>query len=457
MKLKNKINLYTVGLFVILLIIVTSVIYFLFSYLLISAELERTKEEISRKSGEISQFMENIPRENLLRAYVPVDGMVRLVDSEGEVVSTAIDGTFPYRNFEDARFYMSEHHDTLERNGLFALSSMPFILENGEVGNIQIFRSIERTAEILRVLIIVLIIVSVMVMVPVVISSRVLSRLITAPILSMIRTMTDIRKSGQFRQLEINNTSNDELQEMAVTFNHMIELLEGNYEKQKQFTSNASHELRTPITIIESYANLLKRRGKQDPKIWDESIEAIHSEALRMKDLTEQLLLLTKSNEEWTMNLEQIHINALIRSTINDFENAYQRDVFLKEETDVLIKSDHQKLKQLLYIFLDNARKYSDDVIEIVVGKNDGLFIQIKDRGIGMSEAELKKVFERFYRVDKARNRKTGGIGLGLTIAKEMANALSIRIEMNSVEQSGTTVTLLFDSQSVVEQGREHS
>ena len=109
------------------------------------------------------------------------------------------------------------------------------------------------------------------------------------------------------------------------------------------------------------------------------------------------------------------------------------------------VTSDVQKLKQLLFIFLDNARKYSDEYISVYIGKtSDEPYLRIEDRGIGIPKEDLPKVFDRFYRVDKARTRKQGGSGLGLSMANEIADALDIRIEMDSLEGRGTTVTLFF-------------
>ena len=133
------------------------------------------------------------------------------------------------------------------------------------------------TEEMLAVLRIVLIAVTIIAMIPVLISSTILSNFIARPIRWMINTMKEIQTSGQFKRLSLEEKSKDELVEMGKTFNHMIDLLQANFEKQEQFVSNASHELKTPLTVIESYASLLKRKGWQRPDLFDESIEAIHS------------------------------------------------------------------------------------------------------------------------------------------------------------------------------------
>jgi signal transduction histidine kinase len=201
--------------------------------------------------------------------------------------------------------------------------------------------------------------------------------------------------------------------------------------------------LKTPLTIIESYANLLKRRGLERPDLFHESVEAIHSEAIRMREMTEQLLLLANHQEQWNIEKEIVNLNEITSESVKVFQNAYHRKVEIHSSDDTIeATTDIQKLKQLLFIFLDNARKYSDDDISVYIGKT---FIRIEDRGIGIPKAELPKVFDRFYRVDKARTRKQGGSGLGLSMAKEISDAIGVRIDIESVEGIGTKVTLFFE------------
>ena len=205
------------------------------------------------------------------------------------------------------QFYTQEKIERIEYEGKhYAFKTIPIILQNGEVANLQVYNSIQMTVEDLAVLRFVLIIVTIIALIPVVLSSRILSNLITKPIISLIETMTDIRKSGQFKRIELEEGSKDELYEMRETFNHMIDLLETNFEKQDQFVANASHELRTPLTIIESYSSLLKRRGLNEPDLFHESIEAIHSESIRMKNMIEQLLLLAKHDAEWKIQKKSL-------------------------------------------------------------------------------------------------------------------------------------------------------
>ncbi|MEW9050208.1 MAG: HAMP domain-containing sensor histidine kinase [Neobacillus sp.] len=446
MKLKNKINLYTAFLFAILLIVMNLSIYYSFSKLILNSELNTAKKEMIQITKDIGKSLGAVPDAVLLRAYVPLNGMIQIVTEDNTSLSTVTSPDEQQLIKKKTVFYVKDLSQTISYNQrLYTFISAPIIIQDGFVANLQITKSLEPARDILITLRWVLIIVTLITLIPVLISSKVLSKLITKPVSTMIKTMTDIRQSGQFKRLELDGNSKDELFQMGETFNHMMELIEVNFEKQKQFVSNASHELRTPLTIIESYSSLLKRRGLKEPELFAESIDAIHSEAIRMQELTEQLLLLAQNHEQWNIEISKLNLTDWLIQIVTTFETAYNRRVELVQDLTkpMFIRTDEKKLRQLLFIFLDNARKYSQSSITISTGlTNDSTFIKIMDNGIGIREEELPKVFDRFYRVDKARSRKLGGTGLGLSIAKEIAAAMGINLQLESQEGIGTTATL---------------
>lgn len=449
MKLRNKINLYTAFLFAFLLILMNLGVYYSFNKLIVDSELTTSTRELEKITENVGKSINTFPIDMLLSAHIPINGMLQIVTADNKAISTVTSPTEQNLSKRKASLYQGEVNETIiYQDQPYTFTSIPIILQDGSIANLQMTKSMQPASDILSILRIVLIMVTLLAMIPALISSRVLSNLITKPVTSMIRTMTEIRQSGRFKRLELEKSSKDELYQMGETFNHMIELLEVNFEKQQQFVSNASHELKTPLTIIESYANLLKRRGLEEPKLFSESIEAIHSEAIRMKEMTEQLLTLARNQEHWNIESEQIILDEFINGTVKAFQNAYnQRTAFVNNHvTPITIETDEKKLKQLMFIFLDNARKYSDDLITVETGVINGeVYIKIIDRGIGIPKDELPKVFDRFYRVDKARSRKQGGTGLGLSIAKEIANAIGVKINLESNADAGTTAILIFE------------
>ena len=446
MKLRNRINLYTAVLFVVLLIVMNLFIYYLFSKLMVNSELDQAKAEAEQIANGINEATGLVPPDDLLRAYVPINGMIRITLEDVKGPSPVTAPTEKELMNMKEQYFAEERSERIQYNKRdYTFESLPIIWVDGQVANLQITKSLQSVTDNLKILRIVLIMVTLIAMIPVIISSRLLSQLITTPITSLINTMSDIQKSGQFKRIQMESPSKDELAEMGDTFNHMIDILESNSEKQEQFVSNASHELKTPLTVIESYASLLKRRGKSDPQIFGEAVEAIHSEAIAMREMTEQLLLLAKPNEKWNIQLQTVQLAEEVKQSIQIFQKGFSREIHLEITDEVTIETDKGRLKQLIYIFLDNARKYSEDTIDVTVGKKDDqAVIKIADRGIGIPKEDLPKVFDRFYRVDKARSRKLGGTGLGLSLAQELAESLGARIMIESLEGVGTTVMIIF-------------
>ena len=462
MKLKSKIHFYSSILFAVLIIIMNISIYLLFNHFSLKSEVGQVETDAVAIAKGIQSSSSSIPLPDLLRAYVPVDGMLEIVSKSNNRYPPITSPTQPELSKRTAVFYAQKTTEIITfGHESYVLVSIPVIWQNGEVVNIQVTESLRETMKNLQSLRFVLVAVTLIALIPVYISGRLLGKLIMQPIRTMTTTMRDIQESGEFKQLALESKSKDELVEMGETFNHMIELLQGNFAKQESFVANASHELRTPLTVIESYASLLKRKGMERPDLFNESIEAIHSEAIRMREMTEQLLLLARNKEQWVIKKEQLEATELAMASAVAFQNAYHRDVHVEGESSLIVHSDSQLLKQLLFIFLDNAFKYSKESITVTLGKSDSsgnlnktektvqkykkVWIRIADRGVGIPKQELEKVFDRFYRVDKARSRQNGGLGLGLSLAREISDALGAKIEMDSLESVGTTVTIILN------------
>ncbi|AOZ93775.1 sensor histidine kinase [Paenibacillus crassostreae] len=452
MRLRSKIHLYSSVLFAVLLILMNLATYYTFSQLSMNNQLHRAEAQTLQIANAMRQVAGEIPTQDLLRGYVPINGMIQMLGPDGTslapVTSVSQQHLSQLPGVYDTNKKVQVFDDLDQR---YVMVSIPVIWSDGVVMNIQVTESIQSTMDTLRVLRLVLIVVTCVALIPVLVSIRLLSAVIMKPISAMTLTMKEIRRSGRFNRLQLQGQSKDELMEMSMTFNDMIELLENNYKKQEQFVANASHELKTPLTIIESYANLLRRRGLDRPEIFTESIEAIHSEAMRMKDMTEQLLLLAKHKEQWNIRLDNVNLTELTIGSAKAFRNAYGKEIRVNGQPEVFGYSDESKLKQLLFIFLDNAQKYSDDDIVVEVGAlSDDRFIRIIDRGIGIAKDKLPYVFDRFYRVDEARTRQAGGAGLGLSLAVEIAEAIGVRIELDSVEGEGTTAELWIPEGNVI-------
>lgn len=443
MKLKNKIHLGTSVLLVVIVILMNTAVYFAASFMLREADVERAAADAAQIAGGVSSPAKSITSSDLLRAYAPANGMVRVILPDGTVDGVAVSPDASGLRERAAAFTKGEKREIIrdDKGSSYARVALPVIWRGGEVASLELWEDLQATERILTILRGVLFAALLIAVIPAVISARVLGAIISNPVEQMTETMRRIRKSGTHERIETNGSRHDELQDMALTFNDMMNLLEENYRKQEAFVQNASHELKTPLTVVESYARLLKRRGKDYPDLFDESVEAIYEEALRMKELTQQLLALARRDETWNVKMETADTAVFVRETADSFQRAYKRRVDVRMKGTCSVKTDRAKLRQLLFIFLDNARKYSEKEICIEVEKQE---IRVMDQGMGIPASDLPKVFDRFYRVDKARARKTGGFGLGLSLAKELADALGIILRIESEEGRGTIVILTF-------------
>lgn len=446
MKLKAKINVYTAGLFILLLIVINTAIYFSFNQTIYTKELKQANAETIKTVQNMNDSNENIKMGDLLKAYLPVNGVFKLIDQDGQSITTVTAPSLQHLKEYQTGFYVGEKQDIIKIDEMpYAFISIPVIMKNGSIANLQLIESLEETASVLNTLKLVLLIATVLAMIPVFLSTQILSKVISKPILSIIATMGDIQKSGKHKQIPISRKSKDELFEMSHTFNTMIDQLQRNYEKQELFVMNASHELKTPLTIIESYSDLLKRRGLQQPKLFEESVEAIHSEAVRMREMTQQLLLLARSDASWGIDSKELDIAYITEEVTRKFQSGFECDIALTVEKQPIVLADEQKLKQLLYVFIENACKYSEGQVYVKVGvDNDRAMIEVSDDGEGIPKEDLPKIFDRFYRVDQARTRKTGGFGLGLAMAQELADAMDIDLQVESEVGIGTTVKMYF-------------
>lgn len=243
-----------------------------------------------------------------------------------------------------------------------------------------------------------------------------------------------------------------ELQGLEQAVNNLIDRMRDSYRQQSRFVSDASHELRTPISVIQGYANMLDRWGKEDETVLEEGIEAIKHESEHMSALVEQLLFLARSDSgKNQMVKEQVDLGELVKEVYEEsrmIDEIHRYSLKKPEGGRFFLTGDATMLKQTIRILADNAMKYSREGDEILfsVGKaEDGkseIFFSVQDSGEGMKEQDVIHIFERFFRSDAARNSSTGGSGLGLSIAKWIVDKHRGHFEILSREGLGTRITV---------------
>ena len=374
---------------------------------------------------------------------MPSNGLIRIIDEDKKDVIPTLTKKEEFRDFP-ASFSNKETAD-IERDAsgnVIAVVLKPMVTEDGEIATLQVVNYLAHLTETMRVLLYVLIATSIFTLIPAVFGSHFLGRVILKPIKELDFAMKENIELEKWKTIDIKNRSHDELYEMETTFNALIVHLKDSFQKQEMFVSNASHELKTPISIVKSYAQLLKRRGSKDMDIFHESVDAIDSEADRMEKLVNQMLLLAKRKA--IIEKQEMDIVELTVKVIQTFKNAYERDIQFHTQVPAMkIYANVDQIEQLIYILLDNALKYSKHEVKVLIYE---ILCNMQSAGYrfwqGISKEDQKMIFDRFYRVDKARSRTTGGTGLGLSIASEIAVVHDGSLSVTSEENERTTFTV---------------
>jgi signal transduction histidine kinase len=318
---------------------------------------------------------------------------------------------------------------------------------------IRVFRNYDRENRIINIITAVYALIIIFGVMGSYLLGRTISRVTLRPIRRITQTAERIGVEDLSQRIETNGPD-DEIKELAITINDMISRLETSFRQQKQFVADASHELRTPISVIQGYANLLDRWGKNDASVLQESIDSIKAETAHMGQLVKRLLLMAKAEQNKVqitnqpLRLRQIAEEVIKEMGLTERKNA----VALTTSGTDIIEGDYDLIKQLLWIFTENAVKYSkssEDHIWIdIYNENGQVCMRIKDEGIGINQEDLPYIFERFYRADKSRTNKTQapGTGLGLSIAAWIVKMHDAAIEVESELGQGTQIVVRFKS-----------
>ena len=251
------------------------------------------------------------------------------------------------------------------------------------------------------------------------------------------------------RPEETLRTGDRDLRGLEDAVNSLLARLHESYQRQGQFVSDASHELRTPIAVIQGYAGMLDRWGKSDEKILDEGIAAIKSESEYMKKLVDQLLFLARGDMGRSqLDMKILNVSELVKEVYEDAQLIDRgHDWRIETEEGATALADHDMLKQCCRVLCDNATKYTPagGMIRLRArrGPDGGAMIEVQDSGIGISREDVSRVFDRFYRSDPARGRSSGGAGLGLSIAKWIVESHGGHFEVLSREGIGTRFTVV--------------
>ncbi|NLO39613.1 MAG: HAMP domain-containing protein [Ruminiclostridium sp.] len=278
-------------------------------------------------------------------------------------------------------------------------------------------------------------------------------RSVTRNVLYPIAEVTKMTKEikGQNLNLRLNVTNaKDELKELIITFNEMMDRIENAYNKQNQFVSDASHELRTPISVIQGYARMLERWGKEDPEVLQESIEAIRNESENMKELVDKLLFIARNDKDTLiLTKETFSLSEMMEELVKETKMVNElHTIEGLVEQEIETNGDRSRIKQAMRIFVDNAQKYTEPGKTVTISlKREGnmAVLSVKDSGCGISANDLQNVFDRFFRADESRDRNKGGHGLGLSIAKIIVLRHGGKLNVRSKVGEGSVFSIILN------------
>ena len=240
----------------------------------------------------------------------------------------------------------------------------------------------------------------------------------------------------------------DEIDELSDTFNELFLRIKADFDRERQFSSDVSHELNTPLTVIKGQANLLLRWGKDNPEQLEKSLNAIKNESNSMQAIIENLLQISRiESGRIKPELSQVKIQEMFERVALEFTSVNEAVTINHDGAELVLSTDVEMLHQILTILVSNSIKFSDKecTVTLKAWQQDGMmFIQESDNGSGISDKDLPYIFDRFYRADEAHTRAAGGSGLGLAIAKTLCQSLGAEIKAGNSESQGAVFTIGF-------------
>lgn len=435
-----KITVVYAFIFTLLLFFITISLFFSSGYFL--TQQARTMLEKNLKQG----------GDILVREPLGYEDLLSNLAQQEEITFTIFgkDKQMIFSTSPEAGLRMKENTPTLNLN-LFARQPL-HLIEQVQLENqfyfIQGTKYLTTEELYLRILMGIMIIVNgIAIFITLIFGSRA-SRRMLLPIERMNKTVKHISIHELDTRLDVGGAQ-DELKDLAETFNEMLDRIETSYRLQNQFVSDASHELRTPISVIQGYSNLLDRWGKDDKVVLQESIDAIKSESENMKELIEKLLFLARADQKLeNLFKEEFRMDQLIDEVLKETRLIDQKHQIISESREMIgFYGNRNSIKQMLRILIDNSIKFTPEGGTITVNLMGGkrkVLIEIIDTGIGIAKEDLPHIFERFYRADKSRTKEQGGQGLGLAIAKWIIDQHNGQVRVESKPLAGTKISISF-------------
>lgn len=280
-------------------------------------------------------------------------------------------------------------------------------------------------------------------------AALILSGMLTRPIIALTQTIRRMGRGDLSARVSVH--ASGELRELAESYNAMAEQIEHFDKSRSQFVANASHELKTPLATMKLLLENMLYAPDMPVEVRSEFMQDMNHEIDRLSGIITDLLTLTQmDSHSTTMKMTLVNLSHLTQETVHTLQIAAEnREQVLESRIapDIMLSGDEGKLTQIIYNLTDNAIKYTPEKghIAVSLSRSGGeIVFSVTDDGIGIPEADQRHIFERFYRVDKARSRATGGTGLGLSIVRQLAALHGGTVSVTSEPGHGSTFTVTF-------------
>lgn len=347
-----------------------------------------------------------------------------------------------------------------ETVGTVVEGAVTILSDSSVLGAVYISETAQETEDFIADVRWILIVISAVVCLLVGVLSWVMADIIIGPIEKFTKFVSEFDPEHLEQRMAIEGK--DEVSELAGAFNGMADRLAQMEEKRRLFVSNASHELKTPLSSIKLLSESILSMQTEEDSYISEFMTDINGEVDRLAKIVDRLLTLTKLDAETDMlEVKRVSVNTLverINRSLKPQADIKNITVAVTEYDEVFAEIDLSKMWQVIYNLTDNAIKYTQTggIVKTTL-KSEGDFcrIEIEDNGIGIPKEHLDKIFDRFYRVDKARSRESGGTGLGLSIVKDMVELHKGKILVDSKEGEGTIFIIILPKKQHNEKEKE--
>lgn len=450
MSIRTRLTLWYTAVLAIFIVALGIIVYTVLAFNL-TAGLDRTLSDTANQvvsSARVRPFLDvqviTIPELDVFGSNVYIE----VLNREEQIARQSANLQRFSRILDDIGLHSVENrHQPVTRNvqtggAHLRVLTVPLMVNDQLVGFLQVGTLREQVDRALNLLLVVLVVSGLGAIVAAAIVGRLLAGRALRPIDTITQTALAISRADDLDKRIAQVGPQDEVGRLAKTFNVMLDRLEGLFRGQQRFIADISHELRTPLTTIRGNVDLMRRMKSVD----EESLNAIQAESDRMTRMVGDLLLLAQADAGQPIRWENVELDTLVLEVYRQMRPiADGIELNISEEDQVCVMGDADRLKQLLLNLVDNAIKYTPKDGKVTFGlrrAESWAVLTVADTGIGIPAQDLPHVFERFYRVDKARSRAAGGTGLGLSIVQWIVQAHGGKIDVQSEPGKGTRFTV---------------